>query len=286
MRKLLTPLAISCLLFSVPAPAVAQLGTGVSGYSSAPLEGSNRDYWYMIRQLGYCLPVRKSEESLAFLATEPGSREESKAWKKLFSSRVRNPCMQNFVRASIVRGHVRGSIAEALFLRKMKSGKPIASFNTKSPVVVNNIYDFGQCYVANHFKKAHAMLSETKVATKGELQFVKEIAVDFGPCLPAGRDVRVDPTNVRYALAEALYKSTLQTSPSSSQDADEEARFVACLDEKAPEMIQSLRDAPSEEAFENRLKSALEVCPADEETMSMGRLFRELNARRQDDPDA
>jgi hypothetical protein len=55
-----------------------------------------------------------------------------------------------------------------------------------------------------------------------------------------------------------------------------EAKFVACLADKQPELIAQIRDAESQEGFEAAMKSSLEICPTETEKMSMGKLFREL----------
>lgn len=55
-----------------------------------------------------------------------------------------------------------------------------------------------------------------------------------------------------------------------------EAKFVACLADKQPDLIAQIRDAESQEGFEAAMKSGLEICPTETEKMSMGKLFREL----------
>ena len=65
-----------------------------------------------------------------------------------------------------------------------------------------------------------------------------------------------------------------------------EAGFVACLADKQPELIAQIRDAESQEAFEQGMKKGLELCPTDQEKMSMGKLFRALNAYKGGTSDA
>lgn len=192
-------------------PAHAQLSPGYSGYSSAPAEGTEEEYWYLIRQLGYCLSSTKSEQSVAILSTAPGSKEEREAWNRLFTQRRRNPCMQNFVSATIVRGQVRGSIAEALYIRATDDQVTQRPPTLAAPDAISDIHDFADCYVASHYLDASRLLRETRVATKGELQFLKEIAGSFGPCLPSGSEVVLDPVDIRFAIAEALYRTTQGT---------------------------------------------------------------------------
>lgn len=67
------------------------------------------------------------------------------------------------------------------------------------------------------------------------------------------------------------------TSPVLAEEGETvEAKFVACLADKQPELITQIRDAESQEGFETAMKSGLEICPTETEKMSMGKLFREL----------
>ncbi|MEZ5694280.1 MAG: hypothetical protein R3D99_10700 [Altererythrobacter sp.] len=65
-----------------------------------------------------------------------------------------------------------------------------------------------------------------------------------------------------------------------------EAAFVACLSEKQSELIDKIRDAGSEQAFIAALKEGAEVCPVEIDGMSMGKLFKALNAHKQGESDA
>lgn len=193
-------------------PAHAQLSPGVSGFSSAPTSASEAEYWIMIRKLGLCLADSKRDQSEAFLATEPGSPEEGKAFDEIFH-RFRNRCMGNFVRASMVRGHVRGSIAEGM-IDMMPEGQLERAFFTppSAPELVTSLHDFAECYVAAKPRVAQQFLAETKVGTKGELEAVRQMSVDFGPCLPSGVEIRISPVDVRMAIAEAIYQVAHQAS--------------------------------------------------------------------------
>jgi hypothetical protein len=204
---------LAMLAGAAAVPAQAQLAPGISGYSNSPLEGTQRDYWYLVRQLGHCLSRSEREQSVTFLATEPGSRAEGTAWDDLFNNgRTNNPCMQNFVSASIIRAHVRGAMAESIFERWVDDQENGISPVFSEPETVTGIHDFADCFVARHFDIAHGLVENTKISTQGELRFIQEIVSEFGPCLPVGQDVRIVPTDVRLAIAEALYRTTIQRS--------------------------------------------------------------------------
>ncbi len=198
------PFVVLAALIAIPASA--QLAPGVSGYSTAPTQASEAEYWIMIRKLGLCLADSKRDQAVAFLATEPGSTEEDEAFDNIFH-RYRNRCMGNFINANIIRGHVRGSIAEGL-VRLMPEDRVERALAValSPPEHVASLHDFAECYVANNPLVAREFLLQTKVGTKGELEAVRQMAVNFGPCIPSGAEVRVDPVDVRMAVAEALYR--------------------------------------------------------------------------------
>ena len=194
-------------LISLGSPAKAQLAPGYSGYSSAPREGTNVDYWRLIRRLGSCLSNSKAEASLDFLSTTPGTASEGEAWDGLFKNRRANICMRGFASASMARSHVRGSIAQAIFLRSLDEDESPYSPQLRPVSSVSGIHDFADCYVAGHYSTAKALVSETRLSSEGEFEFVKTMASGFGPCLPDGAEVEIEPTAVRLAIAEALYRT-------------------------------------------------------------------------------
>lgn len=186
-------------------PAAAQLSPGTSGFSSAPVSASEAEYWSMVRTLGGCLADSKRAQSEAFLATASGTPEESAAFAPLFH-RKSNRCMGNFIRASIVRAHIRGSIAEGLFeqmdetQRAQGLAMPIAE-----PESIRSLHDFARCYVSRHQADAAALLAETKLASKGESEAIRQMSADFSECFPADREVTIVPIDIRMAIAEQLY---------------------------------------------------------------------------------
>ncbi|WAT18465.1 hypothetical protein OZN62_02470 [Aurantiacibacter sp. MUD11] len=201
MRALLPALAALALA----APAAAQINGSASGFSDAPTQASEAEYWSMLGQMGTCLAEQKTEESTAFLASNIDSSDEDAAFDALFH-RSRNGCMGNFVQAGFLRSHVRGVVAEGLF--EALPDATVEAFIAAPPTgpeVIASLHDFARCYVVAHPAEARALLRETRVATQGELEFIRTIAADFAPCLPQDREVRLRPTSVRMAIAEAAY---------------------------------------------------------------------------------
>ncbi|MEP3420793.1 MAG: hypothetical protein ABJN35_03600 [Erythrobacter sp.] len=210
MKHFIAAVFVAVLAGGTALPVHAQLSPGTSGYSSAPIEGTQRDYWYLVRQLGHCLSSSKKDEAVTFLSTVPGSRAEGAAWDDLFNNgRSNNPCMQTFVSASIVRAHVRGAMAESMFERHVEDMDGQFSPIFDEPETVASIHDFADCFVARHYDTAHNLVEVTKISSRGELRFIREIVSEFGPCLPQGRDVEIVATDVRLAISEALYRTTI-----------------------------------------------------------------------------
>ena len=191
----------------------AQLAPGHSGFSDAPRTATEDEYWFFVRELGRCLAQSKRAQSVAFLRTAINSPEESRAFGALISRRGSNACMSNMVRATMVRAHVRGVVAENLFRSLPVSGSgDSAPQGLASPREVRSIHDFADCYVASNYTAARSLLAETRLATQEETDRVRVMAPGFGDCLPQGRQIRIVPIDIRLALAEALYRASLTRS--------------------------------------------------------------------------
>jgi|GEM_PF-1901607 len=191
----------------IASPAVAQINGSASGWSSAPVSASETEYWSMMGQMGTCLAEQKSDEARAFIGSDIDSSEEDTAFEALFH-RSRNNCLGNFVNAGMLRAHVRGLVAEGLF--ENLPDETVEAFIAAPPAAPESIatlHDFARCYVLAHPAEARQLLRETRVATRGEIEFIRAIAPDFGDCLPQDREVQLQATSVRMAIAEAVYRA-------------------------------------------------------------------------------
>lgn len=203
---LLKSAGVMLVVAALSPPAAAQLAPGRSGFSDAPTVADDTEYWLMMGEMGRCLAGQKSQQSKAFLAQVVDSPEEAAAFKELFH-RNSNPCVGNFVSAGMLRAHVRGVIAEGLFERLGDEGVArVAASPAASPEIIATLHDFARCYVVAHPADATRLLRETRVATKDEMAAFREMAADFAPCLPHGFSIKLKPTSVRFAIAEALYR--------------------------------------------------------------------------------
>ena len=192
-------------LIAAEQPAVAQLAPGYSGYSSAPEQGSELEYWFMLRQLGDCVANTKTVQAEALLAAPVDSKAEARAFSALFGGRS-NSCMRNFVSATIVRSQVRGVIAEGLFKRNLRNGQVV---RPSSPVdkEVATLHQFARCYIARQPAEAQRLLKETVLKSDEEMAMVQALSSTFAQCLP-DRKVSLDASDVRLAFAEALYHAS------------------------------------------------------------------------------
>ena len=211
--SLLNTLGVSTVAFALAfaVPAQAQLNNGASGYSSAPREASMAEYWRMLDGLGPCLANMKRDEAEAFVDEPIDSEAEAEAFDRLFSTNdnvQRNVCMGNFTSVSGARrAHFRGVVAEGLFanLADDQLTSSAASLSAE-PFAVTTLHDFARCYVISHPEETRQLLSRTDLATRGELAAIRAMAADFASCLPQDREVSLNPTNVRMALAEAAWR--------------------------------------------------------------------------------
>lgn len=207
-------LAAFSLSLAATGPAMAQLAPTYSGTSSAPTTASQDEYWWFMTELGRCLAKTKRAKSIALLATTGGSAGEKAAFDALFDPNGNNACMRNMASAGVVRAQVRGVIAEALY--EMGTGPQHAGalLAASSAQEQRSALDgFADCYVAAHAGEARSLLADTYLGSKAERLRVRAMAAGFGPCLPHGQEVRLQPMNVRIALAQALYR-TAMVSPS------------------------------------------------------------------------
>ena len=68
---------------------------------------------------------------------------------------------------------------------------------------------------ASNARTAASLLADTQLGSKEEADTVVGMAPGFKSCFPAGREVRIDATEVRMALAEALYHTARARPPES-----------------------------------------------------------------------
>lgn len=211
MRRIAVAMAALAGIVLAPAlPVSAQLAPGVSGTSTAPIEGSENDFWWLLRELGRCTSGAKFEEAETFLASAVDSSAEDRAFKRVFGGKS-NVCMRSFVSMSAPRSYIRGALAEGMYKKIIADGGPPVVAMLAAEEAVRDMHGFARCYVASHADSAHALVTETRLGTEDEVRAIRAMVADFGPCLPQGIEVRIDPPEVRMAIAEALYHAAAGT---------------------------------------------------------------------------
>jgi hypothetical protein len=189
--------------------ASAQVAPGYSGTSDAPTTATQDQYWFFLRELGRCLAQSKRTQSVALVHSVIDSAEEKRAFDALIRRSGNNVCMQNMVRATVVRAAVRGVVAENLYkMQPVSALQAAAPEGLSNPASVRSIHDFADCYVAGNYADARSLLANTKLGTREETDRVRKMAPGFSACLPQGREIRIVATDIRLALSEALYRAS------------------------------------------------------------------------------
>ncbi len=213
MIRVAFSMILGCLALAVVSPASAQLAPGYSGFSTAPTEASNAEYWDLMGRMGGCLAQRKREQAVAMVTSVIDSEAEASAFDELFHRRL-NICMGDFVSATFVRAHVRGVVAEGL-VEDLDDAtfQRLAATPPAAPAQITTLHELASCYVVANPDEARDFLKQTKLQTKGELAYLQQIAPRLGPGLPEGSNIDLEPIDIRLAIAEALYRAATGHGP-------------------------------------------------------------------------
>jgi len=204
-RNSLRYLAAAALLSALPAVSPAQLPTGRSGFSSER-SASAREYWIALRYFGRCFASTQRAAALEFLATEPGSAQEVAVYRRLFEGHEVD-CIGEMSRMTVIIKFVRGAIAEGL----LGLGTPIPPQLAVAPLPpgapITTLSDLARCYVAGHRAAARALIDNSRPGSDEELAALAQMQSDIFRCVPpAASNVRFNPTDIRFHLAEALLR--------------------------------------------------------------------------------
>jgi len=213
MRYMVSAMALvataATISFVRPQAAQAQLAAGSSGFSDAPTNAHESEYWMMMSEFGNCIAAHKSEQALAFVDTVIDSAEEAKRYKALFG-RSKNFCMRHFVSATMIRSRVRGVVAEGLVKRLPdETMHRLVEQAPAGPAKVKTLHDFAMCYVVSYPLEAQQFLRDTRLATQGEEEFLRSKWSHFSSCMPQGVTNQPKATSVRMAVAEALLRAAI-----------------------------------------------------------------------------
>jgi hypothetical protein len=209
-RNCLLYLCIAALLASIPAASVAQGGrSGLSTSRSV----SEREYWNALRWFGRCYARTLPSVSFDFLATEPGSAEESAVYARLFASRDVD-CLGDIAQMSVVVRYVRGAIAEGLLLLGTRV-PPRLTLTAPAPgAPIRTLGDVARCYAATHRAETRTLVANTRPGSEEEEAALRQMENDLFRCVPpAASNIQLESTGLRYHLAEALLRLPPESAP-------------------------------------------------------------------------
>ena len=184
--------------------ASGQLAPGVSGSSSA-MTFDSEEAMRTLSVFGACYARLNTHQALELIGTEPASREEAETYRRLFR-RDNQSCLGEFTEMRMPIAFVRGAIAEGLY----KRGVPLPSnLGQTAPAAgeVRTLSEAARCYTATHRQQVQNLVEQTPPGSRREYDALSAMAGDFFQCVPeTARRRRFEPTQVRFRLAEALWR--------------------------------------------------------------------------------
>jgi len=197
--------------------ASAQLSPGVSGSSSLTYF-DNDEAMRTLRVFGICYASRHPEDSLAFMATDPASQAEADLYRRMFRRDNQN-CLGENTEIAVPVALVRGAIVEGLY----RNGTALPANLALSPpppgTPIRTLSEAARCYTVGHRDQVRTLIEQTQPGSRQELAALTEMAPDFFRCIPdTARGRRFDSAQIRYRLAEALYRMPATSTASAGQE--------------------------------------------------------------------
>jgi hypothetical protein len=141
------------------------------------------------------------------VATQAGSADEAKTYKRLFSKPYQ-ACLGNLTEVRVSHHIVRGVIAEGLYWKKVPVPANLQVTRAPTAQDAKSLSDAAVCYAAGHREAAKALVDRTRLGSDREVEAVKALSRDFMPCIPptVRGPLRLDTTLLRLRIAEALWR--------------------------------------------------------------------------------
>jgi hypothetical protein len=204
----------------------AQLAPSYSGISSEPRAGTSEEFWFSVSSLGNCIARLKTDQSRALLGTAPASPAEAKAIRAMLGRTT--GCLQYASRMVAPSDLIRGAIVEGLYKRDVRV--PPAAIDVPRPPRMDPqagaaikpyrvLADFARCFASKHPDRVHRMITQTYLGTDKAHAAINALEPDAPECLPPNMKIQFEPTEIRLALVEALYRRAVAvpTAPGGSQ---------------------------------------------------------------------
>lgn len=188
--------------FVLATPAAAQLGTGRSGSSSMSYMTSEES-WLEVVNFGRCYATRNTEKALRLVATDPGTQEEAKVYRELFSNPNQTCLGRGIEGFSAPYQMMRGSIGEGLYYNRV----PLPPAMLRTAPERNEVMDLAgaaRCYVKANEAEARA-LAETRPGSRAQDALMDGVVSNFLKCMPSGARLNYPATLIRFRIVEALF---------------------------------------------------------------------------------
>jgi hypothetical protein len=186
--------------------ASAQLAPGQSGHSShQTFTGSVA--WDALAYFGSCYASREQKKALDLVSTAPGSLEEAKTYKRLFT-KPNVSCLRDLSSLSVPWQYVRGSVAEGFYQKGIPVPANLAVTTPMLPEKAVTLSDVAICYVGRHPDAAKTLIETTAPGSKKESQAIDALMPRMAECLPSNlpEAPQFDTMLIRFRIAEALWR--------------------------------------------------------------------------------
>lgn len=192
-------------LLVVPSMAMAQIGGGHSGISTEQTY-SGRGAFDDLNAFGRCFAAQQTKDATRLVSTPPGSMDEAKVYKALFSKE--QGCLGDLNALSVPWQYVRGAVGEGFYARGVAVPPELALPRDMAPEKVQSVMDAAACYVGKHPEDARTLVDTTKPATKEEMAVFDAHWSALEACLPPNMPAgyKFDTVLLRYRIAEALWR--------------------------------------------------------------------------------
>jgi len=180
-------------------------GNGQSG-TSTERTYTGRAVFDDLSDFGGCFAAEQTKDALKLVGTQPGSGDEARVYKELFSKD--QACLRGLNWLSVTWQYVRGSVGEGFYSRKVSLPSAFAAPHSLPPNKVQSVMDAAICYADKHTAEARALIETTKPETKEESAAIHALWPNFEACLPPNipAGYKFDPHLIRYRIAEALWR--------------------------------------------------------------------------------
>ena len=193
------------VLLAVPSMALAQIAPGHSGISTEQTY-SGRGAFDDLNAFGRCFAVQQTKDATRLISTPPGSADEARVYKALFSKE--QGCLGDLNWLSVPWQYVRGAVGEGFYARGAPVPPDLALPRDLAPEKVQSVMDAATCYVGRHPDDARTLIDSTKPATKEEMAAFDAHWTELEACLPPNMPAgyKFDTVLLRYRIAEALWR--------------------------------------------------------------------------------